>query len=262
MHLSGIDLFFWVAGILGHSAVLIVLILRKRVSRYPFFTSFIAANALRTVVLYLVLRYGTRARYYDLYWSLAIVDVALQAGVIYELAAGTFRPLNSWAPDVRRTLMAVVFACLSVAALLTMLAAPPAHLWLSVMVIKGNFFSEVCIAELFIAITVLSVTSGLPMKTHAVRIAQGFGVYSIIEVIIEAGHSYFGVGGNNHSYIFLSHFRMWAYLGCLCFWIAALWKNEPPERQLTDRMRLQLSDLRRKLATDSRKLRPGEGPRS
>ena len=261
MHLSGLDLFFWVAGIVGHIILLFVLVRRKRASHYPIFTALVVADVLRSVVLSWVLDYGTSAQYYDSYWSLAIVDSALQLGVIYELAAGTFRPLNSWARDVRPTLIALTLASLAVAATLTLLATPPTQRWIQAVVIKGNFFSEICISELFIGISVLSVISGLPMRTHAARISQGFGVYSIIDMGIEAGHSYFGLSGNDQSYVVLSHFRMLAYLGCLCFWIATLWQDEPASLTLTDEMRSQLIDFRRRLQTDSRKLRSGEGPR-
>lgn len=260
MHLGGLDLFFWVAGFAGHLAVLFVLIRRKRVARYPIFTSFIASNTLRTVGLSMVLRYGTASQYYDSYWSLAVVDAVLQAGVVYELAAGAFRPLKAWAKDVRATLVLMVILSFGIAATLTLLSAPPTRRWVDSLVIKGNFFSEACISELFVGILLLSVTSGLPLKTHAVRISQGFGVYSIIDMGIEAGHSYFGVGGRSHLYLVLSHFRMMAYLGCLCFWIATLWLDEPPELPLTDEMRSQLSDLRRWLNVDSCEPRSKEGP--
>ncbi|HEU5404113.1 MAG TPA: hypothetical protein VFU86_22345 [Terriglobales bacterium] len=262
MHLSGLDLLFWVAGLLGHTLLLFIIVQRKRAESYPIFTSLIIVNILRTIALYFVLHYGTRAQYFDTYWSLAIVDASLQIGVVYELAAGTFRPLGSWARDVRPTLIALGFASLVVAAILTFWATPPSKRWIQAVVIKGNFFSEVCISELFVIILWLSVTSGLPMKTHASRISQGFGVYSIIDLGIEAGHSYFGVGGSDHSYIALSHVRMLAYLGCVCFWITTLWPDEPPKRYLTDEMRSQLAELQRQLRGDSQEPRFRKGPRA
>ncbi|HEU5407754.1 MAG TPA: hypothetical protein VFU48_08295 [Nitrospira sp.] len=262
MHLSGLDLLFWVAGLLGHIILLFVIVQRKRAVRYPIFTSLIIVNILRTIVLYFVLHYGTRAQYFDTYWSLAIVDAALQIGVVYELAAGTFRPLGSWARDVRKTLFALAFVSLAVAAILTSWATPPAPTWIQAMVIKGNFFSEVCISELFIGISVLSVTSGLPMRSHAARISQGFGVYSMIDMVIEAGHNYFGIGSDNHTYLILAHLRMLIYLSCLSFWIATLWPDEQPARELTDEMRSQLIEFRSSLQAESNRLRSRKGPRS
>lgn len=261
MHLNDLDFLFWMAGLAGHLAVLFVLVWRKRVAQYPIFTSFIATNALRTLALSIVFRVGSAAQYFEVYWLLAVLDSVLQAGVVYELASGAFRPLRGWVRDVRLTLIAYAIMSLVIAASLTLLSAPPTKRWVDSLVIKGNFFSEVCISELFVGILYLSVTSGLPMKTHAIRISQGFGVYSIIDVGIEAGHSYFGVSGNSHSYIALSHFRMLAYLGSLCFWIATLWRDEEPARHLTDEMRSQLTDLQRWVRASSDEPRSREGPR-
>ena len=71
---------------------------------------------------------------------------------------------------------------------------------MQVVVIKGNFFSSVAMSELFVGMIALSVKSGLPWKTHVARISQGLGVYSIVDLVIETGHSYFGVGQNTQVY--------------------------------------------------------------
>ncbi len=101
MHLSGIDLFFWAAGFIVHLVLLFVLFYRHRARVFPFFTALILLNVVRTVVLYLVLHYGSKDGYFYTFWSLAVLDVVAQLGVVYEVASRVFRPLDVWAPDVR-----------------------------------------------------------------------------------------------------------------------------------------------------------------
>ena len=240
MHLTGLDLLFWAAGLGAHVALLCVLLLRRSFRVFPIFTTFILANVGRTLALYLVEHYGNKAGYFYTYWSLAILDTVLQLSVVYEMYFLTFRPLGKWARDLRGSFVWLVAGSIVVAIGLTWLATPHARLWMQVVVIKGSFFSSACMSELFVGMIALSVKAGLPWKTHVARISQGLGVYSIIDVLIEAGHSYFGVNRNTQMYTTLSHFRMTAYLCCAAFWIVMLSKDAKETRKLPESLRGQL----------------------
>lgn len=257
MHLSGLDFLFWVAGFVGHVVLLFVLWWRKRASHYPIFTTLIVSDVVRTVGLYFIHVFGTKGQYYYAYWFLSIVDVVFELGVIYELAAHTFRPLGVWAYDLRGKFVGLISLYLGIASALTWLASPRTRTWMGTLVIKGTFFSSACVSELFVGMLAISATAGLPMKTHAAKILQGLGVYSIVELVIDAGHGYLGSGSNNRAYFVLSHIRMAVYLGCLCYWILTLWPDQPAPRELTNEMRLQLSELQRGLQESLRRLRSG-----
>ena len=260
MQLNGLDFLFWVAGFVGNASLLCVLLWRRRHVGYPIFTSLIGMNVIRTVVLSCVLNFGSKSQYYYTYWSLTMVDAALQFSVVYEMATHTFRPLGTWARDVRGSLVGLICLSLGIAGGLTWLASPPSQMWMQTVVIKGNFFSEVCMGELFVGILALSVTAGLPWKTHAAKISQGLGAYSMIELLIEAGHNYFGIVPDDGLYQALAHVRMLAYLGCLCYWIFSLWPDEPVSRPLTNEMRMRLSELQRGVEEDLRRLRSRRQP--
>ncbi len=56
----------------------------------------------------------------------------------------------------------------------------------------------------------LSIDARLPWKTHVAKIAQGLGAYSLIGVLIETGHSYFGSQAESYQpFLFC---RMFAWL--------------------------------------------------
>jgi hypothetical protein len=243
MHLTGLDLLFWAASFFGHVALLIVLFLRRRARTFPLFTTFICANILRTITLYLIARFGTKATYFYTYWYLAIFDVGLQLAVVYELASGIFRPLGVWTKDIRRSFVGLGCLSVAVAAALAWLASPSTRLWMQSVMIRGNLFSAALMSELFVSIIALSVTVGLPWKTHITRIAQGLGVYSIIDVLVEAAHSYFGLGRDTRAYEALSHMRIAAYLACTLYWIVMLWREAPQPRALPEQMRRDLLAL-------------------
>ncbi len=255
MHLTGLDLLFWAAGLGAHLMLLCVLLIRSRFKGFPIFTMFVASNIGRTVALYLVQFYGNKASYFYTYWSLAILDTVLQLSVVYEMYSLTFRPLGQWAHDLQGPFIWLVAASIGVAAGLTWLAAPHTRLWMQVVVIKGSFFSSTCMSELFVGMVALSVMAGLPWKTHVAGVSQGLGVYSIIDVLIEAGHSYFGVDRNTQVYTTLSHFRMSAYLCCVAYWIVTLSKDAKETRKLPESLRGQLILIQANLNLDLKRVR-------
>jgi hypothetical protein len=255
MHLSGLDLMFWAASLLGHLVLLFVLWERHRAERFPFFTALMSTNIIRTIALYLVMHHGTTADYFYTYWSLTVLDTILQFCVAYEMASHVFRPMWVWSSDVRKSFLWLVGLSLVVASGLTWSASPPTRFLVQAIVIKANFFAAAWMSELFVGMMTLSARVKRPWNTHAAAISKGFGVYSMLGVIIECGQAYFGAGRNTQAYTDLSHLRIAVYLGCVAYWIVALWREAPPSQQLTEKMRTQLSTLQRRVEYDLQSLR-------
>ena len=250
MHLAGLDFVFWVCAFIGHLTLFCVLVYRRRIRPYPLFAALILLSVARTVTLYSVYQSGTATQYYLCYWSMAILDTALQFGVVYEVASVVFRPVGPWARDVQRAWAWLIGGAVAVASVLTWLAAPVASIWQQMLVVKGSFFSAVLMSEMFVGMVTLSLTAGLPWKTHVARIAQGLGTYSLFDILIEAAHSLFGKAYISHADAMLSHLRMVVYLGCLLYWIVTLWQDAPSPRTLPFWMNEMLPRLRSQTATD------------
>jgi hypothetical protein len=255
MHLTGIDFFFWAVGFLENLGLLFVLWYRRLVKSFPFFTALATLSVIRTVVLYLVLNYGTKESYFITYWSLAIIDTMLQLGIVYEIAGRVFRPVGVWAHDVRGSFIWMVGLSAIVALGLSWLASPPARTWMQSLVTKGTLFAAALMSELFVLMMALSISARLPWRTHVAKIAQGLGAYSLVSVLIETGHSYFGVGGEVRTFLALSHIRIAAYLTCVAYWAVMLWRAEQPSREMTQEMRERLFTLQRRVEYDLQNLR-------
>ena len=257
MHLTGIDFLLWAAGLVAHVVLLAVMFVRRRVQTFPIFSSLIALNIIRTLALYLiVLEHASKHQYLVAYSTFAIFDLALQLGVVYELASHVFRPMGPWAPDVRNTFLAMISISLVVAAGLTCLPnTPPAATWLKSELIRGNFFSATLMAELFLGMVVMSIKAGLPWKTHAARIAQGFGFYSLICIVTEAAHTYLGMDHDARISSAVSSFRIFSYLFTVGYWVVTLWVQAPAPRELPYELRAQLVILHRRLEGDLSRLR-------
>jgi hypothetical protein len=256
MHLTGIDLLFWAAGLVAHVLLLLVLWVRHRAATFRLFTLLIANNVIRTVVLYCVVLMGSKHAYLIAYLSLGSLDLILQLCVVGEMASQVFRPLGNWAPDARVRLAWIVLASVAIGAGLTWLSAiPPGHTLLSTILIRGNFFSAVLMTELFAGMVALSVTIRLPWRTHATRIMQGLGFYSFVCILIEAGHSYLGIDHNVRISADLTYFRMITYLICAGYWIVMLWLDAPAPKALPKEMEQQLLALQKQVEAYLKRLR-------
>jgi len=250
VHLNGVERWLWAAGLIGHILLLAVLIVRKRVQRFPLFTAFVLWNLVRTVILFFVFRLGTTHAYYYTFWSCAVVGTLLQFGIIYELYAQTFRPLGIWAPDIRKAFLGLISGSLLVALGLTMAATPHTRLGIQAITMKGDFFSSIWVGELFVGMIALSVKSGLPWDAHVGRISQAFGLYSLLNAFLASMETYFGLGSDINPYETLQQVRQVIYLGCIAYWIIMLWKNAPDARMMSEYLRLQLIRLQARVEAE------------
>jgi hypothetical protein len=153
-------------------------------------------NFIRTIVLFLINREGTRAVYFYTFWSLAFADVALQFGVVYELASRVFRPLGEWPSDVRARLAAWVGVSGCFALLLIWIPKPQNRFWMQVIFLKGSFFSAALMSELFVGMMALSSVAGLSWSSHVAKIAKGLAFYSVSTLVFETANTCLGIEGN------------------------------------------------------------------
>ncbi len=249
MQLTGLDRLFWALSFLENVALLAVLIGRRRVSTLPVFSTLIAANIFRTIVLYLTLHYSTSHRYFYTYWTLAILDTALQLGLAYELTSHVFQPMAEWARDVRKSIFTMVGLSVLVAAGLTWLASPPTDKIKTAIVIRGDFFSSALMSELFVVMIALSVSFGLPWRTHVARVAQGYGTFALVGLVTDAAHNYFDPYNAHISYESISHLQRGTYVLCLGYWIVTLAMEEPEPRRMPERLHDELRLLQQRAAS-------------
>jgi hypothetical protein len=243
MNLSRLDLLFWAMSFIANVALLHVLLFRGRFRNFPTFTALITLNVVRTITLFLIRWHSARSTYFYTFWSLAVVDMALQFGIVYELSSKVFRPLGEWAPDIRKRVMIWVIASIILASQLTLIPKPASHFWIQELILKGSFFSAALMSELFVGMIVLSAVAGFTWSSHLAKIAKGFTVYSIATLVLETTNTWLGLGGSGHIYDDLSRIRIAIYLCCVAYWIGALWRNAPPARKMPDHVWEQASTI-------------------
>jgi len=110
-------------------------------------------------------------------------------------------------------------------------------------ILKGSFFSAALMSELFVGMLAVSALAGLSWSSHVAKIAKGLTVYSAATLVLETANTWLGLGGSGRIYDDFSRVRIAIYLGCVAYWIVALWRDAPPARRMPDHVRRQASAI-------------------
>jgi hypothetical protein len=82
-------------------------------------------------------------------------------------------------------------------------------------------------------------------------VGYGLTAWSVASVVLDLVHGYLGRGGH---FLAVEHVRMSVYLSILCYWIFALWREEPEKEQLSQEMRDAILHLTDKVSYDLAKV--------
>ncbi|HVJ09596.1 MAG TPA: hypothetical protein VM554_14560 [Acidisarcina sp.] len=223
----------WMAGLVGHLLLVMVLLVRGRVARFPLFTALIIFYIVRTATPQMpfthTLQPGT---YMWLFWGFEIGDVILRALVLGELLRLAFK--GTEVPLARVAAWSAVAVALSVA--LAVLAGPMQRMLVWSIFAKGNL--AVAILSL-LALVALIWTRGkthLPWRSHIFAISSGLAFYALIFLSLQAMQLWGGSAANPHGE-HAAFLRQWmqasaavAYLAVVLYWVVSLWLDDGSAR--------------------------------
>lgn len=244
-------LILWAAGFVEHAGLLFVLIARKRWKTFPIFTALIGFNAFRTILLFLLYKYGSLHRYWVVYSVASIIDLFLQLGIIFELARVVLKPTGTWVRDARQIFLICGVTGAAVAAAIAYFIHPTSDSLLDFWVEKGNLFSAMLTLELFASMLFTSTQLGLLGSSHVMRLGQGWAIWAIADLIAEGAYSHFGPEWH-HGVI--DGVRILSYQLVTIYWIITLWRSEPERRTLSPEMQAYLESLHGQLKSELKHL--------
>ncbi len=249
MNLSVVARVLWAVSFIEHVILLLVLLMRGRWKTFPVFTTWIGFNTFRTILLFAIYSYGSKHLYGNVYWSASFLDLALQVGVVFEIARVVLKPTGTWVRDARKTFLLMGMVGAAFAAMIAYVINPSSDSSLEFWIEKGNLFSAMLTVELFVSMAFASTQLGLVWTSHVMRIGQGWAVWAVVALIIEGAYSHFGA--NWHGVV-LDNIRILTYEGVTVFWIITLWRSEPKRRTLSPEMQSYLDGLHSQLQTELR----------
>jgi hypothetical protein len=208
-----VDYILAAAGLVGHFALLMLLVRRHLLSRLPTFAILIAFYLLRSALL--LVPHFTRESPAS-YWLLIYLDPGLQLLVI--LAIG----LVAWRiPKSKSGCKAVVLATLFfvvVSALVAWLIGSSSHYSAQNLSVKLSMFVSTLWLQAAAGLAVLLRKRDSETKRLSFGIALGFAAYSAANILTEIVHVHFVLLRQPALYTGLSYFRVIVYLCSLAGW--------------------------------------------
>jgi hypothetical protein len=247
MNLSALDWILVVATSLGNTALFAILIVRRRWREFPVFTTVMGFETAVGPVLYLLVQYGSRSLYKEVYWSSVLIEFALQLGIIFEIAHIVLRPTGTWVRDAKKQFILWSAAGILFAAALPFLVTPPAATLLHRLEVRGDLFTSLVICELIAVVTRTSRSLGLGWRNHVMALGNGWTAWAVAAILVDGLHSYFGA---ERYFGELEHTRMVVYLAVLGYWTVQFWLEEPARQPISPELSAYIQDLHRRIKND------------
>ncbi len=236
----------WTAGLIGHVALLLVLLVTRRFRNFPVLTLWAAFHIAKTAALFTIARYGGPHAYFNGYWTLAAGDYLLQIALIVEIARHVFRPGGHWVHDAQRT-----FKLWSAAGFVIALALSlnlPLHetgraLWAD----RSWVFLSLIMCELFLALSSAANRLNLQWRDHVMALGQGLALWASFSLVSDLAQ--FITGWAKHQSIFDSLLGA-VYLSTLIYWTFAFSRAERVREPISEIMHKHMSDLHGRVQYD------------
>ena len=240
MGLSLLDKAFWLTGLVGQIVLLAILVSRKRSSRFPVFTAWVAFDVAQSIINFAVYRFGSPAMYFWSYWGGAGIDVLLQLALVFEMAREVFGPTGRWVRGARKTFLIAGLIGAFLAVTLSFAVDPKLPTNLFAWSIRLELFTSLLIAELVSAMFVAAQKVGLQWQSWVIGLGQGLVAWICVSVAVDMAHSYWGWTAR---YVALEYFRSGAFVFALVYWSMVFWREEPPRRMFPPEMLKYLADM-------------------
>lgn len=224
MSFSLTAMILWAACFLGNLALIAVLIFRGRARMVPWFTAWVGFNLLYTLALFGAYRLGTKQSYVLLYWGGAFLDLALQVGIVFEIARYVFRRGGAWVGGAKHLLLWSGGVSVVAGVLLGLWMKPLSTSRLDAWESRVDLGATVLISLLFTAVMVLSERLGVSWRSVILREGYGVAAWSVCSFVTDTLHAYWRTAEH---FTILEHLRVVFYLGALGYWLVIFWLPEP-----------------------------------
>ncbi|HKW24780.1 MAG TPA: hypothetical protein VJN48_03300 [Terriglobales bacterium] len=221
----------WVAGGLG-GLLALGLVLHKRLLRqFPFFSLYLSFHIIEQIVAFLVYRHFGRISWPYLYeyWVAQAIGIGLRFGVIWEIFSHMFRPYEGL-----RQAGAVAFrwaaVLLLVAAIVAAVGGPshePDFALKGAVVVERSL--DVVQCGLLMLLFLFASYFALTWRSYVFGIALGFGVIASVELLAAALATQF----RSFSDMILNSLPRIAYAVATIIWVIYLAGSEPARPNLT-----------------------------
>ena len=215
------NLLFWALGLLLLTALLGILLVRKRYQTHPWFTALIAQYECQSLVLWLVHGHGAPRTYFLCCWIGEIITTAVGVGLIYEAARATSAhvPLQK----MRRTGQTTITLFVTLVLLAFFLRTPGQYSTLMGFARRCSLACSLLTVMLAGQLVLSTFLYGMRARLHSQAIVYGTVLLYSGKIVNDLNL----LSGDVASWSMLQQGIKPVYLLCLLFWCFVFWFEEP-----------------------------------
>ena len=228
------------AAIVAEIAALGLLTWRNAWRSTPWFCALLSFGIVSDITLQLILMKfpGSYARYYVVD---STADSLLQFVVFVELAWSVLKPVRQSLPRQTILVVAVLIALAGLAIWPLAGATVPAGLHpQSRLIFHLDETFAILRVACFVVMASFSQLLSIGWRDRELQIATGFGIYSIVSLLVELIHSHQAQGALYH---YLDLAESLSYLGALLYWVGSFAAKEQERKEFSPQMRQLLLQM-------------------
>jgi hypothetical protein len=225
--------YLWIAPHILQVIIAVVMIRRRLIREFPMFLAYTIFEVVQGGALF-ILDHSARVspyQYWEVYWVVQGVTIALRFAVIYEIFSHVFRPYPAL-----RELSQILFRWATVVLVLVAVAvaayAPGngTHLIVSGIKIVARTASLVQ-SGLLVFLFLFSSYFRLSWRSYVYGIAVGMGIFASVDLATSAIRAASEIAEGSHAFNFLS---MAVYHCCVLIWLVYMLAPESVGRTVKD----------------------------
>lgn len=234
----------WTLTFAAHLVLLVVLIGRERMARFPWFTASIALIALRLLVLKLLMGRFPQMTFAAIVITMLDLTAFVSLMVVVEMARRAFSTARrvSWLAGALglMALGGLVLRYWGTWPSWKTIASYPTLQLLEFIAQKGGLLADVESVGIGILIAALGYRCGAGWRSHVQRIVIGLSTVSLAQIVVEAvweaiTRTAVVHGISEYNRVLQLRDRLFnansaVYIVVLIWWIVMLWKDEPGTR--------------------------------
>lgn len=247
-----VQLALWIAHPVLQTAVVVLMVQRKRHRDCPAFFAYLLSQCLIFAVVFPLYCSGSYKLFFDAYWISALISLALGFWVIHEIFLDIFAPFHTL-KDLGTVLFQWAGLVMLLVGIIVAAASPSSNQGPLVQAVSTM---QRCVrltqCGLILFLLVFSRYLGVNWQQRSFGIALGFGGFAAAEM--------FSVALNTSGYLSQNQagvLNMCAYNFAIAIWFGYLWSKKPVARDASatllksQRWDQSLADLRHPVAPDS-----------
>ena len=219
----------WLVSFIEHVALVLILLLRRRLKGFPSVVVLALSRSVDTAVLFLITRYGTKHMYFVAYWVDEFSGEPIMIWMIVDICRDVLRPLLMFGGRIPRLVWIFVGMVVLTSAAYCGGLVPPGLKGFDLWQGREDVFTSMVSISLLVGVSLYAMFNGLGSRPHVTAVTYGLLTISYSGLIAACVHTVYG--WDRSKFLFDYGCKL-LYVVVIGYWCVIFWSSEKPSPPL------------------------------